>query len=505
MKLALVYARVSSPGQEEGTSLEDQISESTSAAEADGYSVLSQHVVAEQFTGSVLDRPGLNRVRDLAARGEVQAVYGRSLDRFTRDPFHALALVHEFEELGIPLVFVQGLSDTSPEGKLIIYVEGYVGKKEREYIARRTMQGKVAVAKSGRLPCGGPLFGYDYDPVLKKRTINEAEAAVVRQMYQRAFEGVSPYQIGLHLEEMGIRGQRGGVLEARTVERMLRNRSYTGVNLYGEYRAVGSKGQKRTITPRDKAQVIEIVGFTPPIISTKLFEAVQERLSIRQAKDGGKGRRYELTGYGRCIKCDSPVVGACLVRKYRKYRCRGTARTVRRPAICNARYIDGNDYETVVWRLVCEAIKDPGILVAELQEHFETGGGGLGEQIKALQRDIQQLRGREARLIGLYGDEKLDREALDSQVAPIRALSEEKRKELNILVEQQRLRDESSELDRRVREVCQRVSDRLDNLDLEGRRAVYSAFGVSVKASRDDLLITLVISNKCTTIGQTSA
>ena len=50
----------------------------------------------------------------------------------------------------------------------------------------------------------------------------------------------------------------------------------------------------------------------------------------------------------------------------------------------------------VVWRRVSEAIKDPGVLVAELQDHFDSGGGGLGDQMKALQRDIQKLKNRES-------------------------------------------------------------------------------------------------------------
>ncbi len=72
----------------------------------------------------------------------------------------------------------------------------------------------------------------------------------------------------------------------------------------------------------------------------------------------------------------------------------------------------------------------------------------------------------------------------------IKALSEEK-KELHILEEQQRQRDDPTELDRRVHEVCQQVSDRLDNLDAEGRRSFYAAFGVSVQAIDEDLLITI--------------
>ena len=56
-----------------------------------------------------------------------------------------------------------------------------------------------------------------------------------------------------------------------------------------------------------------------------------------------------------------------------------------------------------------------------------------------------------------------------------------------------------------MREICQKVSHRLDNLDTEGRRAIYAAFGVSVQASREELLITIVVSENCTTTGQTLA
>ena len=194
----------------------------------------------------------------------------------------------------------------------------------------------------------------------------------------------------------------------------------------------------------------------------ELFEGVQEGLPTRQAKGSESGRTYELTGFGRCTHCGSPVAGACLLRKYRRYRCRGTVRTVHRPALCDAPYIPADEYEEVVW-----------------------------------------LRVSEARLIELYGDEKLDREALDSQIAPIKDLSDGMKKELQVLEGQEWQREELSELERRVREVCQLVSDRLDRLDAEGRRAVYAAFGVSVKADLNHLLITLRVSPECTTTERT--
>ena len=104
------------------------------------------------------------------------------------------------------------------------------------------MQGKRETALGGRMPCGGPLFGYHYDPIAKTRTINEEQAAIVRLMFQKAFDGVSPYLIGVDVTDRGIRGPRGGVLEPRTVQRMLSNESYAGVDYYGLKRCIGSKG-----------------------------------------------------------------------------------------------------------------------------------------------------------------------------------------------------------------------------------------------------------------------
>ena len=275
------------------------------------------------------------------------------------------------------------------------------------------------------MPCGGPLYGYHYDPVLKVRTINEEEAQVVRQMFKWCFNGQSTYSIGMVLEERGIRGPRGGVLEARSVQHMLRNASYAGIDYYGEYRYKGSAGQKRTITARDPSERIEIVGFTPPIISKELFDAVQERLSMRQPR-ANSGRVYFLTRFTRCITCDGPIVGSCLAHKYPRYRCRNTARTISRRATCHERYIPAEELEHVVWHRVCEAVAQPQVLVSELREHFESGGGSLGDQVEQLRRDIAQVKREQGRLSYLYRKERISEDVLDRDAAVLMNLLAER-------------------------------------------------------------------------------
>ena len=56
----------------------------------------------------------------------------------------------------------------------------------------------------------------------------------------------------------------------------------------------------------------------------------------------------------------------------------------------------------------------------------------------------------------------------------------------------------------RIAEYCRRLAEGLDNLDQEGKRATFAAFGVKVEATRDDLSVTLAIDPGATTIQPSS-
>ena len=142
------------------------------------------------------------------------------------------------------------------------YFKGLFGFQEREKIAQRTMEGKIKTAKLNRMPngCGRGIFGYDYDRVTHTRTVNEAEALVVRQMNDWAVSGVSCNEICRRLNERGIRTKTGGEWDPRTVRNVLRNEAYTGAQWWGRYRyemvngGDDGKRQKRRVTPKPKEE-----------------------------------------------------------------------------------------------------------------------------------------------------------------------------------------------------------------------------------------------------------
>ena len=286
----------------------------------------------------------------------------------------------------------------------------------------------------------------------------------------------------------------------------LTNRACTGVQHYGERRYRSVTGGRREVTNRPESEWVRIEGFTPPIISEELFEMVQERLSVSQAQYAVLPRnRYLLTGFVRCAECGSPVVGACLSRNLRYYRCRATFPTATGPATCDARYIRADRLESLTWDMVVTVLQKPEVLFAELRHHLETGEGDLGEEMSRLRRDIADLKKQQRRLLEQRQKDFIDQEILESQIGPVKALCDEKERSLRVLEEQQKQRDDEDAAEARIKEFCDRLAAKLPGLDFDGKRATLAAFGVKVLATVTELSVTVVVDPNVTTIEQTLA
>ena len=93
-------------------------------------------------------------------------------------------MAEECERVGAKLAFVTEPLDSSPEGQLIQFVKGYAAKLEHAKIKERTLRGRLARVKSGKIHgVGSELYGYPRNRRLGVRLIHEAEASVVREIY----------------------------------------------------------------------------------------------------------------------------------------------------------------------------------------------------------------------------------------------------------------------------------------------------------------------------------
>src|SRR5215217_7245664 len=115
---AILYVRVSTDEQaRSGYSLAQQLEALRDYAAREGYEVLEE-VQDPGQSGATLERPGMDRVRDLVAAGGVSIVLAQDRDRFAREPAYLYLLREEFAKHGCKLKALNDRGDDSPEGQL---------------------------------------------------------------------------------------------------------------------------------------------------------------------------------------------------------------------------------------------------------------------------------------------------------------------------------------------------------------------------------------------------
>jgi DNA invertase Pin-like site-specific DNA recombinase len=111
-KRAVLYARVSTDEQaRSGYSLAQQLEALREHAAKEGYEVLEE-VSDPGQSGASLERPGMDRVRNLVQAGDVSVVLAQDRDRFAREPAYHYLLRREFEERGTK---IRALNDRGRE------------------------------------------------------------------------------------------------------------------------------------------------------------------------------------------------------------------------------------------------------------------------------------------------------------------------------------------------------------------------------------------------------
>jgi site-specific DNA recombinase len=82
---AALYTRVSTKDQIEGYSLRDQVRALREHAKDHGYEIVAE-IEDAGYSAAYLERPGMDRVRDLVAAGGADVVLAQDADRITREP-----------------------------------------------------------------------------------------------------------------------------------------------------------------------------------------------------------------------------------------------------------------------------------------------------------------------------------------------------------------------------------------------------------------------------------
>ncbi|MBL4847187.1 MAG: recombinase family protein [Planctomycetes bacterium] len=346
---AVAYVRASTDKQER--SCRDQLAAIRARAERDGFEVV-EHFEDDGVSGTSLDRPGLNRLRDhVEESSERGRVYVWHRDRVGRvDARELLGLEFELDRAGWPLFPLEGAQRTGSElaDGLQSFVEGHAAGQFSRDLAGKTLRGQRRRAEAGELRAGGPCpYGYARRvtwPGAEPTTLprgqktgilahaegvelvpgDAAEVEIVRELFERYATGEVSYQaLADSLNARALPSPNEAQWGASSVRVILSNPVYAGDFAWN--RQTHAKFRRLSGGELSERDASESEVYSPNaredwVVNRDVHEALVARAlwnrcqGIRDARGqaSGGGRRvatHALTELVRCSDCGRTYTG----------------------------------------------------------------------------------------------------------------------------------------------------------------------------------------------------
>ncbi|WP_396288743.1 recombinase family protein [Curtobacterium sp. KT1] len=468
MPLAALYARQSKENDE---GIDRQVRRTRALAEARDWQIAAEYsdndVSASKPRGP---KSGWAAMLAAAEAGAFTHVVAVDLDRLVRSQADLIRLM----ELKLAVVTVDGEIDLSTaDGEFRASLGASLARFEVRRKGERTRRANEDRRLKGRLTPGRRLFGYETDGT----TPRDAEAAIVRRVYEHVAEGRSVYGIARALRDEGVPFTTGSAESWRParVRDMILNRRYSGQVFAPVGTAADLKGWQRVQQRRDPSAWI--AGNVPALVDDTTAEQARAVLSDPTRRTTpGPARRHLLSGIAVCGEC-----GAGLKQVHGDYRC----------SVASA-------HPTIRAALLETFVR------AEVVYAMAAGGPGIVQgaaDASGLTQAVAAWRDNEARQTEVQERERMGLLSKSVAVQELIALREE-RDALTVTLE--RLRTEQSAagvlvglatelldglpaayaaLGRQGADIRQQVAERFDALDLDQQREVVRA-AVTVQVDR---------------------
>ena len=528
-KRAILYARVSTDEQaRSGYSLAQQAEALREYATREGYEVLEE-VSDPGQSGANLERPGMDRVRDLVAVGGVSVVLAQDRDRFAREPAYHYLLRREFEEHGTKIRALNDRGDESPEGELTDGILDQLAKFERAKIAERTRRGKLRRAREGKIvPTHTPDYGFRYTGDREGYEADPEKMAVVRRIFEMVGrEGKTLHGAKKVLDRENVptpgRARYWGnrfirnlilddVYKPHTFEEVkdlidpevaghLDPERRYGVWWYNVTRrktrqvAEISPNGSRTYVKRSKTTVKPArewiaVPVADSGIPRELVDAAREAIKHNRRPASRKHRFWELAGgITRCGGCGKLMFTNSITGKgLHYYRC--PSRRDNGKEACDVKNRRADKIEAEVWNAVRVLLSDPERLRSDLDRMIEmkreTHRGNPRREMDMWLEKRAEADRKGAKFQHAYAEDAISLEDLKARLGELEELRELAQRELETL---RSYEEEIAQMERDRDAVLETYagasSEALDSLTPEQRHNLYRSFRLEVLAYPD--------------------
>lgn len=421
---AVIYARASTG--EQVTSCDGQVRECTKKAKQLGLKVA--HVYKDDgISGSRHDRPDYQAMLKAAENREFDTLLLWKQSRLGRDQPEVERAMRRLEFHGLRLVTCDGY-DTSSSSlknrKLIRVVKGAMDEAYIDDLREDTLRGLEGQYLKG-FWCGGRPYGYRLVETSSKTEkdvygkpkrvgsrleIDQKQAKIVQEIFERFAHGASPQRIASDLNEREV--QSPGSSWKRTKRRcrgwarsgiwqMLRNPLYGGTYFWKRVQWIKAD-HGRVTKLRKQEEWMGSVGNAPElaIVKPAIWKLVQLRLSVNHGKPKDKrlqsgGRAvFMLSGILKCGECGAHFV----MDSKTHYRC---GSVIDGKACKNTIRVRRDVAESVILRPIIDELLAPEMIdeiVKEMRAYYEERIAEIRAKRTKVPVEVEELNRRIARL-----------------------------------------------------------------------------------------------------------
>lgn len=309
LKIGAAYIRVSDERQDE-YSPDSQLKKIREHAAKDGYIIPDEYVFYDDgISGrSVKKRDDFNRMIAIAREKThpFDRIYVWKFSRFARNQEESMVYKNLLQKKGVTVI---SASEPIPEGHFGTLIERIIEWMDEFYsvnLGVEVMRGMTEKATRGEPTCAPP-FGYIMRDKKYYPDEESGAADIVREVFERYANGEKQRVLAVELGERGVRTKRGNKPENRWVDYMLKNPCYIGKIRW-------SLDGVRAVSKRDynNDNIMVVDGYHEPLVSTELWNRVQERLNSQRKAYPKYARQeqpidYMLKGLVRCSACGSTL------------------------------------------------------------------------------------------------------------------------------------------------------------------------------------------------------
>jgi site-specific DNA recombinase len=299
-KKGIIYCRVSSLEQVDGTSLDTQ--KASCLAYCRNNNITVERVFIEQGeSAKTTDRTQFIQAIDYCkqAKGQLHYFIVWKLDRFARhttDHFKVKALLSNY---GVSLRSVTESIGDDPQGSLMETILAGFAQFDNDIRALRSRNGMQEKLRRGVWVWGAP-YGYFRTEKGANLSIDPGAAPIVRLIFEAYVSGSHTYDsVAELLQKQGHLSQKGKAPYRQLIAKIVRNPLYCGtLRMWGE----------------------EHQAAFEPIVSRELFNQCQDRFKdkVKTVPRRAQNPDFPLRRLVACCDCNLPLTGSASTGRHGK-------------------------------------------------------------------------------------------------------------------------------------------------------------------------------------------